>query len=91
MSERELTAHLRPELTSAAQIPVRLAEACCDRHRREGATTIALTVTTARSRVTMPEELIRVIGPRLGSVREPGGLSQVFPVGELLEHEGGDV
>ena len=27
----------------------------------------------------------------LGSVRETGGLSQVFPVGELLEHEGGDV
>jgi len=27
----------------------------------------------------------------LGSVRETGGLSQVFPVGELLEHEVGDV
>jgi hypothetical protein len=27
----------------------------------------------------------------LGSVRETRGLSQVFPVGELLEHESGDV
>ena len=27
----------------------------------------------------------------LGSVRQTGGRSQVFPVGELLEHEVGDV